>query len=136
MRLPIGLYRAGLGFVFSKRLVMVEHRGRTSGERRFVVLEVIARLDSVVRVASALGRNAQWYRNLAANEVAYLSTGTLRRVPATPRLLTEAESELCLKDYAARYPTAWRHLSAAVSYATDGDPQILIVEFTLRPRAA
>jgi hypothetical protein len=35
VRTPIGLYRAGLGFVFGSRLLMLEHRGRSSGARRF-----------------------------------------------------------------------------------------------------
>jgi len=41
MRAPIGLYRAGLGFVFDRRLMMLEHTGCSSGEPRYVVLEVV-----------------------------------------------------------------------------------------------
>ncbi|HTM84573.1 MAG TPA: nitroreductase family deazaflavin-dependent oxidoreductase, partial [Mycobacterium sp.] len=39
MRAPIWLYRARLGALLGSRLLMLEHRGRTSGARRYVVLE-------------------------------------------------------------------------------------------------
>lgn len=130
MRVPIGLYRVGLGFVFGRRLVMIEHLGRSSGQRRFVVVECVERFGDVVRVASGFGRRAQWYRNLAANGVAYLSIGFRRRIPATPRLLTQAESDLHLQEYAERHPVAWRHLENAMRLAAGGDPEILLVDFT------
>lgn len=41
VRAPIGLYRAHLGFLFGSRLLMLEHTGRKSGTRRYVVLEVV-----------------------------------------------------------------------------------------------
>jgi deazaflavin-dependent oxidoreductase (nitroreductase family) len=136
MRIPVAIYRMGLGFIFGRRLVMIEHLGRVSDRRRFVVVECIERFDRVVRVASGFGRHAQWYRNLAANEVAYVSTGARRRIPATPRLLTEAESELRLRDYAAQHPTAWKHLEHAMELATGHDPEILVVDLTLTTGAA
>jgi hypothetical protein len=40
VRPPVWAYRARLGVLFGSRLVMLEHTGRTSGRRRFVVLEV------------------------------------------------------------------------------------------------
>ena len=43
VRAPIPLFRAGLGFVFGGRLLLLEHLGRTSGEHRFVVLECVER---------------------------------------------------------------------------------------------
>ena len=80
MRLPIPLYRASLGWMLGTRLVMIEHLGRSSGERRFVVVEVIGLERNVVRVASGFGRRSQWYRNIEANGVAYISVGRFRRV--------------------------------------------------------
>jgi deazaflavin-dependent oxidoreductase (nitroreductase family) len=137
MRVPIPLYRAGLGFLFGRRLVMIEHRGRTSGERRYVVVETVARTDSMVRVASGLGPKAQWYQNLAANGVAYISIGFRRRIPATPRLLSLEESRERLVDYAAEYPKAWQHLEAAMRILAHGeDPVIPLVDFELHDSAA
>jgi len=59
VRAPIGIYRAGLRFVFGSRLLMLEHRGRSSGRRRFVVLEVVDRpaRDEYV-IASGFGPRA------------------------------------------------------------------------------
>lgn len=136
MRIPVAIYRVGLGFLLGQRLVMIEHLGRISHRRRFVVVECIERFDTVIRVASGFGREAQWYRNLAANEVAYLSTGSYRRVPATPRLLTEAESQLHLREYAVQHPAAWKHLKAAMELANGPEARILVVDFTLKPAAA
>jgi hypothetical protein len=41
VRAPVGLYRARLGFLLGSRLLMLEHTGRKSGARRYVVLEVV-----------------------------------------------------------------------------------------------
>ncbi|HVA07284.1 MAG TPA: hypothetical protein VNG12_11145 [Acidimicrobiales bacterium] len=41
VRFPIYLYRARLGFVFGSRLLLLEHVGRHTGARRYVVLEVV-----------------------------------------------------------------------------------------------
>jgi hypothetical protein len=35
VRAPIWLYRARLGFVFRSQLLMLEHRGRKTGARRY-----------------------------------------------------------------------------------------------------
>ncbi|MCH6231856.1 nitroreductase family deazaflavin-dependent oxidoreductase [Microbacterium sp. CFH 31415] len=129
MRLPIPLYRASLGWIFGDRLVMIEHRGRTSGERRFVVVEVIGMERNAVRVASGFGRKSQWYRNLAANGVAFLSVGRYRRVRAQPRLLDPAASATVLAAYAAAHPEAWSHLRAAMEALQGGEPDIPVVEF-------
>lgn len=74
MRLPIPLFRAGFGWLFGRRLVMIEHRGRSSGQPRYVVVEVIERTDRSIVVVSGFGTKAHWYRNLRANGVAYISS--------------------------------------------------------------
>ncbi|MGV9194875.1 nitroreductase family deazaflavin-dependent oxidoreductase [Microbacterium sp. MC2] len=130
MRLPIGLYRAGLGWVFGERLVMIEHLGRVSQEPRYVVVEVVERGRNTLRVVSGFGTRAQWYRNLRANGVAYLSTGRARRVPAHVRFLDDAEAEATLTRYGRRYPKAYRELTAALDLAAGGEAHIAMVEFT------
>ncbi|WP_194409270.1 nitroreductase family deazaflavin-dependent oxidoreductase [Microbacterium cremeum] len=130
MRMPIPLYRHGFGWIFGPRLIMIEHLGRVSHEPRYVVVEVVERERNVIRVASGFGEKSQWYRNLRANEVAYLSTGRARRVRADVRLLDRTESNAVLSRYAVAHPTAWRHLSAAMDVAAGGDAHLPIVEFT------
>ena len=41
LRAPIWLYRAGLGPLLGHRFVYIAHRGRRTGARREVVLEVV-----------------------------------------------------------------------------------------------
>lgn len=130
MRLPIGAYRNGFGWIFGSRLVMIEHLGRVSHEPRYVVVEVVDRERNMLRVASGFGTKAQWYRNLRANGVAFLSTGRARRVPASVRMLDADESAEQLKIYAAEHPEAWKHLSAAMDHAAGGAADIRLVEFT------
>lgn len=113
---------------------MIEHRGRVSGARRFVVVEVAQRpAPDLIRVPSGLGPQARWYRNLEANGVAFISVGMRFRVPAEVRLLDETESRERLADYASEHPLAWPRLRDAMAIATGtDDPVIPIVEFRMR----
>src|SRR5690606_22501487 len=122
--------RAGFGWLLGDRLVLIEHRGRKTGERRFVGVEVIRREARAVRVASGFGTKAQWYRNIEANGVAFLTLGRHRRTPASARLLDPDASQRAVEAYAARHPRAWRHLHAAMDIAQGGEARIPIIEFT------
>ncbi len=111
VRAPIWLYRARLGFLFGTRLLMLVHIGRTSGERRYVVLEVVARPtpESYI-VASGFGAKAQWFRNIVANPHVTVYLGGHRPRPATARILDRDHSSAALADYAAAHSRAWRTL--------------------------
>jgi len=130
MRLPIGLFRRGLGWMLGPRLLMIEHLGRRSGAPRYVVVEVLERGPGRFVVASGFGPGAQWYQNLRANRVAYLSTGLLRRAAARPRFLGEQESQVVLQRYGAAHPRAYRVLRDAMGHLQGSDPHIPLVEFT------
>ncbi|MGO1839262.1 MAG: nitroreductase family deazaflavin-dependent oxidoreductase [Candidatus Microbacterium stercoravium] len=129
MRLPIPLYRAGLGRLLGRRLVMIEHVGRSSGEPRYVVVEVVEREGRALRVASGFGTRAQWYRNLRANGIAHLSTGGVRRERVRVNLLDDERSCSVLERYTAAHPAAWRRLKSAMDIAQGRDARILVVEF-------
>ena len=129
MRLPIVLYRSSLGWMLGNRLVMIEHLGRVSGERRFAVVEVLSLDRNVVRVASGFGHRAQWYRNIQANGVAYISIGRFRRVKAHARLLSPEASASRLADYAREHPAAWRHLHTSMDLVQGGTADIPVIEF-------
>ncbi|HEY4268263.1 MAG TPA: nitroreductase family deazaflavin-dependent oxidoreductase [Galbitalea sp.] len=82
------LYRAGLGFVFGSRLVMVEHFGRTTGKRRYVVIKILDRPSQTSwLVASRDGDRSQWYRNVIANPRVRLYLGSRQPVDAIARRL-------------------------------------------------
>ena len=100
MRAPIWLYRARLGFLFGSRTLMLEHVGRKSGAKRYVVLEVIGHPapDTYV-VASGFGERAQWFRNLLANPRARVAIAGHGPRTATARRLPAGEADAVLADY-------------------------------------
>jgi deazaflavin-dependent oxidoreductase (nitroreductase family) len=111
VRAPILLYRARLGFVFGKRLLMLEHRGRTTGATRYVVLEVVdhTNADQYI-VASGFGFGAQWLRNVLHDPDVRVSVGRDVSVPATAMLLEAQDASAVLRRYASRHPRAWKQL--------------------------
>lgn len=123
MRAPIWLYRARLGFLFGSRTLMLEHIGRKSGARRYVVLEVIGHpTPDVYIVASGFGVRAQWFRNLIANPHVRVSIAGDEPREATARRLSPAEADAALSDYVRGTPahgrssrTSWRTHSAVRS---------------------
>lgn len=133
VRAPIPMFRAGLGFLFTRRLLMLEHVGRTSGEARYAVLEVVAEESPTsFVVASGFGPRAQWFRNLRAEPRCHVSIGTLRRRPAQAHVLNEAERTRVLAAYQAQHPAAWEKLAAVITEATgESDPDIPLVRLDL-----
>lgn len=131
VRAPIYCYRAGLGFLFGTRLLMLEHIGRVSGARRYVVLEVVERPspDRYI-IVSGFGRTAQWYRNVRAHPEVRVSCGIRRRVPATAIPLSDDESAAALARYAQAHPRAWRNLrstiESAVGHPVDTLPMVAL----------
>lgn len=121
VRAPIWLYRAGLGFLFGHRLLMLEHVGRISGLPRYVVLEVVDRTHDAYTVVAGFGERAEWLRNLDADPHAHISIGTRRRVPIVARRMTTDQAADALRHYAAKHPRAWSRL-APVFEQTLGEP--------------
>ncbi|MGO3326434.1 nitroreductase family deazaflavin-dependent oxidoreductase [Gordonia sp. (in: high G+C Gram-positive bacteria)] len=136
VRSPIPLFRAGFGFVFGGRLLLLEHVGRRSGEHRLVVLECVDRPDDAhVVLASGFGDKSQWYRNLVAEPRCWISIGFVRRRPSTARVLSAEEGRAVIERYRQRSPRAYAELSGVIEEATgldiDGIP---FVELALDPR--
>ena len=137
MRLPIRLYQARLGFLFGSRLLMLEHIGRRSGARRYVVLEVVGHPspDTYV-VASGFGGRAQWFRNLSVNPHARVWTGRRGPTAATARILTTTEADAALDAYVRRHPRAWRSFKPVLentlgSAITEQSTQLPMVELRM-----
>jgi deazaflavin-dependent oxidoreductase (nitroreductase family) len=111
VRAPIWLYRARLGFVFGSRLLMLEHTGRKTGIRRYVVLEAVDHPDAgTYIVAAGFGDRAQWLRNVRANPRVRVYIAARRPTPATARSLSPEETAAALTAYARRHPRAWATL--------------------------
>lgn len=115
VRAPIWLYRARLGFVFGHRLLMLEHIGRRSGRRRYVVLEVVDRpRPGTYVVVSGFGARAQWLRNVEADPRVRVSVGARNRAPANARRLNAVDASAALARYAAAHPRAWSGLRSVL----------------------
>ncbi|MFE0583179.1 nitroreductase family deazaflavin-dependent oxidoreductase [Streptomyces sp. NPDC058874] len=110
-RLPIGLYRIGLGALLGRRMLLLRHIGRVSGQPREVCLEVVAHdpARGSWTVASGFGAQAQWYRNLRHVPKVTIQVG--RKVyPVSAHFLTADEGGEVMADYSARHPRAARVL--------------------------
>ncbi|MEH3143153.1 MAG: nitroreductase family deazaflavin-dependent oxidoreductase [Mycobacterium kyogaense] len=124
MRLPIVVYRAGLGFVFGSRLLLLEHMGRRTHRARHVVVEVIEHSDAGTYViASGFGTGAQWFRNVMTDPRVKVSTGCRRAVPAIARRLPVAEADAVLQRYIDAHPAAWESLAGVLDHTLDGRVQ-------------
>ena len=123
-RLPIYIYRIGLGRLMGSRFLLLEHTGRKSGKLRQNVLEVVRRDDAArtFYIVSAWGEKSDWLRNVRANPAVTIKVaGSRYSAKAIP--LNRDESERELLDYAKRYPRAAKELSRLLGYRLDGTPE-------------
>src|SRR5215472_15003792 len=107
LRMPILLYRLGLGWLLGGRFVLLIVRGWKTGLPRPVVLEVLGRdpQSGGIFVASACGGSAQWMRNVEACPSVQAQVGRPSFQAEMLRLPQQAGAEQ-LRCYAARHPLA------------------------------
>ncbi|WP_082147706.1 nitroreductase family deazaflavin-dependent oxidoreductase [Mycobacterium nebraskense] len=111
MRAPIGLFKARAGALFGSRMLMLEHTGRTSGARRYAVLEVVDHpAPTTYVVASGFGRKAQWFSNIQADPRVRVYAGSHAPRRGTARILTQDEVDRTLAAYRGRHPKAWEQM--------------------------
>lgn len=118
-RLPLYLYRLGLGRLFGHRWMLLTHTGRVSGKPRQTVLEVVEHGADHYIVASGFGTRADWYRNVRAHPEVTIETGG-RRTTATAVMLPAAQGGDLMTRYAARRPRTARRLCRIMGFAIDG----------------
>jgi deazaflavin-dependent oxidoreductase (nitroreductase family) len=119
-RVPVYFFRAGLGFVFGSRIVMLEHIGRKSGLTRYSCVEIVDREDGdALIVVSGFGERSQWYRNLVAHPAIHVWVGRKRRA-VTADLVGPAEGADIMVDYARRYPKLAPKLMKLCGARVDG----------------
>lgn len=115
VRAPIWIYKARAGVILGSRLLMLEHIGRRSGARRYVVLEVIGRpAANSYLVASGFGAKAQWFRNIAANPRVRVYVGSRPPAAGIARVLDQQEADSALANYIARHPWLWARFTAVL----------------------
>ncbi|MDX3486549.1 MULTISPECIES: nitroreductase family deazaflavin-dependent oxidoreductase [unclassified Streptomyces] len=120
-RLPIALYRVGLGPVFGRRLLLLHHTGRNSGLDRRVALEVVAhdRAEGTWILASGFGPEAAWYRNLRASPKTTIQVGN-RHYAVTAHFPSADEGGEIMARYAPAHPRTARRLCAFMGFDVDG----------------
>lgn len=122
-RLPIWLYRLGLGGLLGTRFLLLSHTGRKTGRVRQTVLEVVRydRDTTTFFVAAGFGSGSDWYRNIRANPRVIVQCGRRRWEMVADFLPPEQAGEELL-DYARRHPMALRELARFMGYRLDGSP--------------
>lgn len=120
-RLPRWLFRARLGFLLGHRVTLIEHVGRTTGQPRDVVVEVVEHDPDTgtLLVASGFGAEADWYRNLLAHPKATVHLGR-RRFPVRVSRLREVEAAEAMVRYARRHPHTAPRIAAFLGDPVDG----------------
>jgi deazaflavin-dependent oxidoreductase (nitroreductase family) len=97
LRLPVWLYRAGLGWLLGERFLLLTHIGRKSGRPRETVLEVVHHDtgSDTYFVASGWGERSNWLRNVRKTPMVGVNIGKRHFVAMVKRLsLAEAQSTL------------------------------------------
>ncbi len=121
-RSPIWIYRLGLGAVFGRRLLLLNHTGRHTGAPRKTILEVVQYdpTDRSYVVASGWGPQAAWYRNLLEQPAVSIEVGN-RTIPVTAEPLAEDVGAEIFARYASRRPRiATFALPRVLGIAVDG----------------
>ena len=123
-RAPIWIYRLGLGGVMKKRMLLLHHVGRISGEPRENVLEIVDQ-DSETgsfTVASGFGKKSDWYKNIVKQPDVSITVGR-EEIAVTARPLAPDESGRAMVNYAKRHPKAAKNLMSICGYKVDGSDE-------------
>lgn len=126
---PVWLFRARLGFLFGRRIVMLEHTGRRSGKLRQTPLEVVKHDGDSYLLCSGTGPNADWYRNINVAPAVALWVGRHRH-PVEQRFLEPSEAATVFAGYEQAHPKAATKLMQLMGVSHDGthDSRVAMVE--------
>jgi deazaflavin-dependent oxidoreductase (nitroreductase family) len=89
-KLPIVLWRMGLGPLLGRGLLLITHTGRKSGLPRRTMVEY-HRMDERFYVPCAFGARAQWYRNIEADPFVTIQVGNMTRSARARRVVDDEE---------------------------------------------
>jgi len=112
LRLPIWLYRLQLGWLLGNRFLLLTHVGRKTGLPHQTVVEVVSHNSTKDRyvIASGWGEKSDWFRNIKKTPSVSVEVGG-RSFQAHATILSVAEAEEELLDYAHKHPAAFRELA-------------------------
>ena len=140
-RLPIWIYRGGLGWLFGKKFLLLTHLGRKSAQPRQAVLEIIDHSPSedLYYVVSGFGTQSQWYQNLLHQPRVQIQVGT-KKMPVLAVQLDPVTAGEAIVAYAEKYPANLKFLSRLIGYELEHTPtgyrsfgeQIPVIQFSPR----
>jgi len=116
-RMPIWIYRLGLGSLLGKKFLLLSHTGRKSGEQRQAVLELIQANPETGEyyVVSGFGTQSHWYKNITHNPTAVIQVGN-KKMKAIARQLEPQEASQVILSYTQKYPRNLKNLGAMLEY--------------------
>jgi deazaflavin-dependent oxidoreductase (nitroreductase family) len=134
---PTWLFRAHLGFLMGKRMLMIEHRGRKSDRLYRTVLEVAGRYPDKNEwiVTSGTGPKADWYRNIKAGKLDAVWIGSNRHA-ASVRFLDPDEAGSVMGDYESAHPKTAQKLKDSMGVSYDGTDEGRVGMMDLIPMVA
>ncbi|MGH9230685.1 MAG: nitroreductase family deazaflavin-dependent oxidoreductase [Acidimicrobiales bacterium] len=132
-------YRLGLGWLLGHRVVLLEHRGRTTGRPVWTALRVV-RWNPASRhlvVAAGPGPGTDWYRNVLAHPLVRVTIGRERNVLGCAVPLVDGEARTELERARARRPGVAgrlaRPLLSRLARGSRPDPRVPAVVIDLAP---
>ncbi len=98
MKMPLILYRLGLGRMLGKRFMLLTHKGRRSGKVYRTVLAVLRFDEKTGEVLAVSPWSASnWYRNIQATPALEVETGGVRFAPTQRDLSPEEIAALFIE---------------------------------------
>jgi deazaflavin-dependent oxidoreductase (nitroreductase family) len=122
-RAPIWFYRLGLGVLFGKRMLLLQHTGRKTGLTRQAVLEVVQLLPETNSyiVVAGFGPQSQWYQNILANPQADVQVGWKKWKVVAEQLSPQAGAAAFV-DFCKRNPGEAK-LAGLLGFEVDGSEE-------------
>jgi deazaflavin-dependent oxidoreductase (nitroreductase family) len=138
-RLPIWIYRLGLGKLLGGKFLLLTHRGRSSGQLRQAVLEIIHAEPDENRylVVSGFGSGSQWYKNIKVDPRVAIQVGGAK-IDAIAEQMDKESAGQAMVDYAQNFPGNLKTLSRVLGYEIEHSisgyrrfgEQIPVIQFT------
>lgn len=122
-RAPIYLYHLGLGGLLGERFLLLVHKGRMTGLKREVALELVRhdREENFYVVVSGWGDKADWCRNIVADpRVEIQVRGTRMHAVAEQANALQAGDELVR--YGSENPRGLQGLAKIMGFQISQDP--------------
>lgn len=133
-RFPILLFRAGLGWAFGDRALMLIHTGRVSGLPRQTVLEVLRydKEEDTYFIASGWGEKSDWFLNILKDPRVEVAVRRRQFKAVAKRFPIEDAEEEILR-YARRYPLPFRQLARFIGYRVEDSEEDIRASAHLLP---